>query len=71
MKKLTLDLGGLRVESFDTFVPESRRGTVRANSPCLTYSCPPGTCGATPPSDSTLTTADLWDSNSCPQACCL
>ena len=48
MKKLTLDLVGLKVESFDTFVPEDKRGTVRANSGCVTYSCPPGTCGAQP-----------------------
>ena len=51
MKKLTLDLTELRVESFDTFVPEEQRGTVRANSGCVTYSCPPaGTCGAYPDS---------------------
>jgi hypothetical protein len=46
MKKLSLDLTRLKVESFDTFVPEDRRGTVRAHSGCETYSCPPGTCGA-------------------------
>jgi hypothetical protein len=46
MKKLTLELDALRVDSFDTFVPEDRRGTVRANSGCVTWSCPPGTCGA-------------------------
>ena len=46
MKKLSLELGELKVESFDTFVPEDRRGTVRANSGCVTWSCPPGTCGA-------------------------
>ncbi|HSU15930.1 hypothetical protein [Longimicrobium sp.] len=51
MKKLALDLAALTVESFETFVPEDRRGTVRANSGCVTYSCPPGTCGAQPLSD--------------------
>jgi hypothetical protein len=49
MKKLSLDLAGLQVESFETFVPEDRRGTVRANSGCETYSCP-GTCGIVPDS---------------------
>jgi hypothetical protein len=46
MKKLRMDLQGLEVESFETFVPEERRGTVRANGGCVTWSCPPGTCGA-------------------------
>jgi hypothetical protein len=51
MKKLSLDLGELKVESFDTFIPESDRGTVRANGSCYTWSCPPaGTCGAYPDS---------------------
>jgi hypothetical protein len=46
MKKLNLDLGTLRVESFETFVSERHaRGTVRANAGCVTYSCG-GTCGA-------------------------
>jgi hypothetical protein len=52
MKKLSLDLGELKVESFDTFVPEGKRGTIRANGGCLTWSCPPaGTCGAYPDSE--------------------
>jgi hypothetical protein len=67
MKKLSLDLAELRVESFDTFVPEAQRGTVRGNGSCYTYSCP-GTCGATPPSDSTLEKMDLSRTN-CPQCC--
>jgi len=50
MNKLTLDLNTLSVESFETFVPDAQRGTVRANSGCVTYSCPPGTCGAYPDS---------------------
>jgi hypothetical protein len=71
MRKLSLDLGTLKVESFDTFVPAEKRGTVHANSPCPTYSCPPGTCGASPPYTSTLTTEDLWarTATNCPQCC--
>ncbi|SOD03662.1 hypothetical protein SAMN05216486_11621 [bacterium JGI 053] len=68
MKKLTLDLVGLKVESFDTFVPEDKRGTVRANSGCITFSCPPGTCGAQP--DTTFDKG-LWlrTMTACPQCC--
>lgn len=68
MKKLALDLGALKVESFDTFVPEEQRGTVRANSGCVTYSCPPGTCGANP--DTTFEKG-LWlrTQTACPQCC--
>jgi hypothetical protein len=68
MKKLALDLGALKVESFDTFVPEAQRGTVRANSGCVTYSCPPGTCGANP--DTTFEKG-LWlrTQTACPQCC--
>jgi hypothetical protein len=52
MKKLSLDVGELKVESFDTFVPEEKRGTVRANGDCATWSCPPqGTCGMYPDSE--------------------
>ena len=51
MKKLSLDLAELRVESFETFVAErDARGTVRANLGCITYSCK-GTCGNIPASD--------------------
>jgi hypothetical protein len=50
MKKLSLDLAELTVESFETFVAERDRGTVRANCGCVTWSCG-GTCGAAPPSD--------------------
>jgi hypothetical protein len=50
MKKLSLDLAELRVESFETDADEqSPRGTVHANGGCVTYSCQ-GTCGASPPS---------------------
>ena len=50
MKKLSLDLNQLAVESFETDSDEqSPRGTVRANGDCVTYSCE-GTCGASPPS---------------------
>lgn len=52
MKKLSLDLAELRVESFETDANAlSPRGTVRGNaeSDCCTYSCE-GTCGASPPS---------------------
>ena len=58
-KKLAMDLDDLKVESFDTFVAEQDRGTVRANAGCYTYSCA-GTCGAPPPTDSTLTAANPW-----------
>jgi hypothetical protein len=51
MKKLSLDLAELKVESFETFVSErDARGTVRANLGCVTWSCG-GTCGAPPASD--------------------
>jgi hypothetical protein len=50
MKKLILDLGELKVETFVTFVPEHERGTVHANGGCVTWSCG-GTCGADPGSD--------------------
>lgn len=68
MKKLSLDLGALKVESFDTFVAESDRGTVRANGSCFTWSCPPGTCGAQP--DTTFDKG-MWlaTRTNCPQCC--
>jgi len=67
MKKLSLDLGKLEVESFDTFVPESDRGTVRANGSCITWSCT-GTCGAQP--DTTFDKG-MWlaTRTNCPQCC--
>jgi hypothetical protein len=68
MKKLSLDLVALKVESFDTFVPGSDRGTVRANGSCFTWSCPPGTCGAQP--DTTFDKG-MWlaTRTNCPQCC--
>lgn len=69
MKKLSLDLAELKVESFDTFIAEAERGTVRGAGSCYTYSCPPnGTCGASPPSDSTLEKMNASFTN-CPQCC--
>jgi len=69
MKKLSLDLAGLQVESFETFVPEDRRGTVRANSGCQTFSCPPGTCGIAPDSlaekDGDFAATPLCSGNCC------
>ena len=51
MKKLSLDLNELKVETFETFISErDARGTVRANAGCETWSCG-GTCGAQPDSD--------------------
>jgi len=47
MRKLSLDFSELKVESFETFVPDGDRGTVRANGSCQTWSCG-GTCGANP-----------------------
>lgn len=52
MRKLNLDLGDLKVESFGTeSLPAAIRGTVRANvcSDLCTYSCDP-TCGIMPAS---------------------
>ena len=49
MRKLKLDVAELKVEGFDTFVDEDRRGSVRANLGCPTWSCL-GTCGAAPDS---------------------
>jgi hypothetical protein len=52
MKKLSLDLAELRVESFETAAGgPTPRGTVRGNalSDCCTFSCA-GTCGIQPPS---------------------
>jgi hypothetical protein len=52
MKKLSLDLAELRVESFETAGDEGWRGTVRglAESDCCTISCA-GTCGNIPDSN--------------------
>ncbi|HYH78809.1 MAG TPA: hypothetical protein VEX86_03410 [Longimicrobium sp.] len=50
MKKLNLDLAELAVESFETFVAERDRGTVRANGGCVTWSCGT-TCGMVPDSE--------------------
>lgn len=47
MKKLSLNVSELMVESFETFVAERDRGTVRARQDCYTWSCG-GTCGAAP-----------------------
>ena len=67
MKKLSLDLAALKVESFDTFVAENGRGTVRANGSCYTWSCT-GTCGAQP--DTTFDKG-MWlaTRTNCPQCC--
>jgi hypothetical protein len=53
MKKLSLNLEQLSVESFETVDAHGRqRGTVRGNvcSDVCTASCPPGTCGILPAS---------------------
>lgn len=52
MKKLTLNLEALAVESFETADGERRVGTVRGHvcSDVCTASCPPGTCGILPQS---------------------
>ena len=51
MKKLTLELAELKVESFETFVSErDASGTVRANGSCVTWS-ETGTCGMQPDSN--------------------
>ncbi|HEX6750426.1 MAG TPA: hypothetical protein VF092_24245 [Longimicrobium sp.] len=55
MKKLSLDLGSLRVETFTTADAEAKRGTVAAhdatNRTCG-FSCP-ATCGIIPDDTST------------------
>lgn len=69
MKKMTLSLAELEVESFVTFVPESRRGTVHANGSCQTYSCL-GTCGIVP--DSTAAKdGDFLATPICTKNCCV
>ena len=52
MKKLKLELDELAVETFETGDAEALPGTVHARQDCVTYSCA-GTCGASPPTDST------------------
>ena len=55
MKKLSLDLNQLAVESFETDADgQSLRGTVRGNAEtdCCTFSCQ-GTCGIIPDSTGT------------------
>jgi len=47
MKKLSLALGELKVESFETFAAEKAGGTVHANGAFATFSCG-GTCGIDP-----------------------
>ncbi|HEU4560928.1 MAG TPA: pinensin family lanthipeptide [Longimicrobium sp.] len=69
MKKLSLDVAELKVDSFETYVPEEQRGTVRGAGSCPTYSCPPGTCGASPPSDSWAAKMAVWSQTNCPICC--
>lgn len=57
MKKISLNLNDLTVESFNT-----ERGTVVAHGSCVTYSCQ-GTCGAY--LDSTLEKMDRPTVNAC------
>jgi len=69
MKKLTLDLANLQVESFETFVSErDGKGTVRANAGCVTWSCG-GTCGAnldsTPAKDGDFAATPICSGNCC------
>jgi hypothetical protein len=77
MKKLSLDLAELRVESFETAGGEGSRGTVRglAESDCCTFSCG-GTCGNIPDSNALALRAhgdcpvdDTNDISGC-QPCC-
>ncbi len=81
MKKLTLDLEQLSVESFETAANEQRRGTVRGNlcSDVCTASCPPGTCGILPvsaesecnalPASKHCGTGDTCDMSICGPCC--
>ncbi len=67
MNKLSLDLTELKVESFETFVAERHRGTVRANQGCVTWSCG-GTCGMYP--DSQVMKEGLHVMTNPPRNCC-
>jgi hypothetical protein len=68
MKKLSLDLAELTVESFETFVAERDRGTVGANQGCVTWSCG-GTCGAAP--DTTIVKDGVNAVSYRPAQCCV
>lgn len=70
MKKLSLRLDELVVETFEPAAVEAERpGTVKGNQdtlrPCCTASCG-GTCGAEPASDWLRIAATLTN---CPQCC--
>lgn len=70
MKKLSLQLDELVVESFEPAAVEAERsGTVKGNQdtlrPCCTASCG-GTCGADPASDWLRIEKTLTN---CPQCC--
>jgi hypothetical protein len=70
MKKMTLDVAELKVDSFETYVADDQRGTVRGAGSCESYSCPPaGTCGASPPSDSWAAKMAIWSQTNCPMCC--
>lgn len=82
MKKLSLDLEQLAVESFATAADDAqRRGTVRGNlcSDVCTASCPPGTCGILPvsaesecnalPASKHCGTGDTCDMSICGPCC--
>jgi hypothetical protein len=65
MKKVSLSLDALAVETFETVPVTPERGTVQAAQDCYTASCG-GTCGAYP--DSTLQKA-AWTRTVCAQCC--
>lgn len=65
MKKLSLDLRALRVETFATAEAEAARGTVQAQGYTEAGSCAP-TCG-NPPATTTLADDAVTD----PRMCCL
>ena len=72
MKKLTLELDSLRVESFETAADARLRGTVRGND-SYTVSPYPScarTCGASPPPDTEICRADQY-APTLQQACCV
>lgn len=63
MKKLTLDLDQLAVESFDTTRPASgRQGTVQGNMYCCCCCCAPCCCSPQP-------TADASCNGTCDASC--
>jgi hypothetical protein len=72
MRKLTLDLEAVQVESFTTQAAAPARGTVDARQGRETWTCPPatqntcvGTCGCQPTGYTDCGTCDLSCNGTC------